>query len=254
MRNLQTLLLSGTMALGALTAQSGAALAGVENVVLVHGANIDGTTWRDVYDRLTAEDYIVTVVQMPLTSVEDDIAAVQRIVDVQDGSILLVGHSYGGLIIGEVGLDPDVKGLVYVAAFQPDAGESTGALSASVPSEFTGDTLQVFEDGYYLVDQDAWISNVANGLSEKDALFSARSQAASSVAIFEFKAQMAAWNEKPSWSIIATLDRTIAPDLQRQMSERARSTIVEIENGHMLPMTSPDEVAQVIRQAAEVVE
>lgn len=253
MTNLQTLLLSGTMAFGALTAQSGMALADVQNIILVHGANVDGTTWRDVYDRLTAEEYNVTVVQLPLTSVGEDIAAVQRSIDVQDGPMLLVGHSYGGLVISEAGAAPDVKGLVYVAAFQPDAGETTGALSASVPSEFTSDTLQIFEDGHYLVDQDAWISFVADGLSDEDALFSAKSQAASSIAIFEYEAQVAAWNEKPSWSAIATLDQIIAPDLQRQMSERAGSTVIEIENGHLLLMTNPDEVAELIRQAAEAV-
>ena len=254
MTHLKILLLSCAMALGALTAQSGAVLADVKNIVLVHGANVDGSTWRDVYNRLTAEDFKVTIVQMPLTSTEDDIAAVQRIVDVQDGPMLLVGHSYGGVVISEVGGDPDVKGLVYVAAFQPDAGESGGALLASTPTEFTSDKLTVFEDGHYLIDEDAFVSVVGNGLPHEDAIFVARSQAASNTAILEYEAQVAAWNEKPSWSAIATLDRTIAPDLQRQMSERAGSTIVDIENGHMLPMTSPDEVADVIRQAAKAVE
>lgn len=254
MTRLQTLLLSGTMALGALIIQSEAALAGVTNIVLVHGANIDGSTWHDVYDRLTAGNYKVTVVQLPLTSVEDDMAAVQRIIDIQDGPIILVGHSYGGLVVGEVGDDPDVRGLVYVAAFQPDVGESTGDLSASVPSNFTGETLRVFEDGHYLVNEDAWLDFVTNGLSDEDALFSARSQASSNLANFGYESKIAAWHDKPSWVALATLDRTIAPELQRQMSERAGSTVVEIENGHMLPMTNPDDVAAVIEQAAETVE
>lgn len=254
MTHLKALMLSCALALGALTAQPGAALADVNNIVLVHGANVDGSTWRDVYNRLTAQDYKVTIVQMPLTSTEDDIAAVQRIVDSQDGPMLLVGHSYGGMVISEVGGDPNVKGLVYVAAFQPDAGESGGALLASVPTEFTPDKLTVFDDGHYLVNEDAFVSVVGNGLSSEDAIYVARSQAASNTAILDYKARVAAWNEKPSWSAIATLDRTIAPDLQRQMSERAGSTIVDIENGHMLPMTSPDEVADLIRQAAKAVE
>ncbi|WP_249692255.1 alpha/beta hydrolase [Stappia sp. WLB 29] len=254
MTHLKALMLSCALALGALTAQSGAALADVNNIVLVHGANVDGSTWRDVYNRLTAQDYKVTIVQMPLTSTEDDIAAVQRIVDSQDGPMLLVGHSYGGMVISEVGGDPNVKGLVYVAAFQPDAGESGGALLASVPTEFTPDKLTVFDDGHYLVNEDAFVSVVGNGLSSEDAIYVARSQAASNTAILDYQARVAAWNEKPSWSAIATLDRTIAPDLQRQMSERAGSTIVDIENGHMLPMTSPDEVADLIRQAAKAVE
>ena len=254
MTQLKTLRLFGTIVIGAVTAQSGPTLAEVTNIVLVHGANVDGSTWRDVYDRLTAEDYMVTVVQMPLTSTEDDIAAVQRIVDVQDGPMLLVGHSYGGVVISEVGVDPNVRGLVYVAAFQPDVGESGGSLLASAPTDFTADKLTVFEDGHYLIDEDAFLSVVGNGLSEEDAIFVARSQAASNTAILEYQAQSAAWNEKPSWSIIATLDRTIAPDLQRRMAKRAGSTVVDIENGHMLPMTNPDEVADAIRQAAEAVD
>ena len=254
MSHLQTFLISSVMALSACIVQPDAAHADVENIVLVHGANVDGSTWRDVYDHLTAEDYKVTVVQMPLTSTEDDIAAAQRIVDIQDGPMLLVGHSYGGVVISEVGVDPDVRGLVYVAAFQPDAGESGGALLASIPTDFTSDKLTVFEDGHYLIHEDAFLSVVANGMSDEDAIFVARAQAASHSAILEYQTQSAAWSEKPSWSVIATLDRTIAPDLQRRMAERAGSTVTEIENGHMLPMTNPEEVAAVIQQAAEAVE
>lgn len=254
MKHLQSVLIFSAMAVGVLTAATGVARADVTNIVLVHGANVDGSIWRDVYDRLTAEDYKVTVVQMPLTSTEDDIAAVQRIIDVQDGPMLLVGHSYGGVVISEAGVDPEVRGLVYVAAFLPEAGESGGALLASSPTDFTPDKLTVFEDGHYLIHEDAFLAVVGNGLSEEDAVFVASSQAASHSAILEYQIQSAAWNERPSWSIIATLDRTIAPDLQRQMSERAGSTVVDIENGHMLPMTNPDEVADVIRQAAEAVE
>lgn len=254
MNTLQTLLMSGALAVGVVTVPLNAARADVTNIVLVHGANVDGSTWRDVYDRLTADDYRVSVVQMPLTSTEDDIAAVQRIVDFQDGPMLLVGHSYGGVVISEVGVDPDVRGLVYVAAFQPDAGESGGALLASAPGEFSTDMLTVFDDGHYLIGEDAFLSVVGNGLSEDDAIFVARSQAASHATILEHAAQAAAWNARPSWSVIATRDRTITPDLQRRMSQRAGSTVVEIENGHMLPMTNPDDVADVIRQAAAAVD
>jgi len=251
---LKTLLLSGTVALAALTTQAGPALSDVTKIVLVHGANVDGSTWCDVYDRLTAGNFTVTVAQMPLTSTEDDIAAVQRIIDVQDGPMLLVGHSYGGVVIGEAGMDPDVRGLVYVAAFQPDVGETGGSLLASAPSELTADGLRIFNDGHYLINEDAFVSVVGNGLSDEDAIYIARSQAASNTAILEYEAQSAAWSAKPSWSIVATLDRTIAPSLQRQMAERAGSTLVEIENGHMLPMTNPDDVAYVIRQAAEALD
>ncbi len=254
MIKLQSFLLHAIIAVGLITTQSGAAFAEVKNVVLVHGANVDGSTWRDVYDRLTADDYKVTIVQMPLTSTEDDIVEVRRIVSVQDGPMLLVGHSYGGVVIGEVGADPKVRGLVYVAALQPDVGETGGGLIASVPTGFTPDKLTIFEDGHYLIHEDAFLSVAGNGLSDKDALFVARSQAASHTSILEFQSKLAAWKTKPSWSLIATLDRTIAPDLQRQMSRRAGSTTEEVENGHMLPMTNPDEVAAIIRRAAEAVE
>ena len=254
MYHLQSLLLSVALALGFMTLQTGAALADVKYIVLVHGANVDGSTWRDVYDRLTADGYKVTVAQMPLTSTEADIAAVQRIVDIQDGPMLLVGHSYGGVVIGEVGVDPGVKGLVYVAAFQPEVGENGGGLLASAPTGFTSDKLTVFDDGHYLIHEDAFLSVVGNGLSDEDAIFVARLQAASHSAILEYEIRSAAWKEKPSWSVIATFNRTIAPDLQRRMSQRAGSTVEEVENGHMLPMTNPDEVADVIQRAAEAVE
>jgi pimeloyl-ACP methyl ester carboxylesterase len=254
MHNRHSIVLFGALAFGVASLQSAAALADVKNIVLVHGANVDGSTWRAVYDRLTAKDYKVTVVQMPLTSAEADIAAVQRMVDVQDGPMLLVGHSYGGVVISEVGVDPEVKGLVYVAAFQPDAGESGGSLLASNPGEFSPDMLTVLEDGHYLIHEDGFLTVVGNGLSDEDAIFVARSQAASHSAILDYQTRLPAWKEKPSWSVIATLDRTITPDLQRQMSQRAGSTVEELENGHMLPMTNPDDVADVIRRAAEAVE
>ncbi|EEX12526.1 conserved hypothetical protein [Citreicella sp. SE45] len=128
MTNLRTLFLAGSVALGTMMALPAKAVADVHNIVLAHGRNVDGSTWRGVYDRLFARNYDVTVTQLPMTSVEDDVAAVQRSPDVQDGPVLLVGHSYGGVVITEAGVDPDVKGLVYVTAFQPDIGESGGAL------------------------------------------------------------------------------------------------------------------------------
>ena len=254
MINIQTLLLSGSIALGAMMGLPGAATAEVQNIVLVHGGNVNGSTWREVYDRLIARDFHVTITDLPMTSVEDDVAAVQRSLDVQDGPVLLVGHSYGGVVITEAGIDPDVKGLVYVTAFQPAIGESGSDLLASVASDFTQDKLTITDDGFFLVNDDTFLSLAGNGLSEEDALFVARSQAWANTANLAHKAVFAAWNDKPSWMTVATEDRLISPELQRRMAERAGSTIIEIENGHMLPMTSPDQVADVIAQAAEAVE
>lgn len=254
MKKLRVFLLSGIVTLGAMMAFAGGAAAEVHNILLVHGANVDGTTWREVYDRLTARDYKVTIAQLPMTSAEDDVAAVQRNLDVQDGPVLLVGHSYGGVVISEAGNDPDVKGLVYVAAFQPDTGESAATLLSSTPTEFTSDKLKVFDDGHYLLDENAFVSLAGNGLAHEDALFLARSQAMSNAANLEHKVDAAAWREKPSWAVIATEDRIIAPELQRRMAERAGSAVVTIENGHMLPMTNPEAVAEVVARAAETVE
>lgn len=254
MTNFRTFFLSGSVAVGAMMALPGVAVADVQNIVLVHGGNVDGSTWREVYDRLIAEDFNVTISQMPMTSVEDDIAAVQRNLDAQDGPVLLVSHSYGGVIITEAGGDPDVKGLVYVASFQPDIGESANMLLASAPTEFTADNLRIFDDGHFLLGEDAFVALNGNGLSDEDARFVARSQPMTNSANLAHEVDAAAWSGKPSWAVIATEDRVIASDLQRRMAKRAGSTVVEIENGHMLPMTSPDEVAEVIAQAARAVE
>ncbi|WP_435171565.1 alpha/beta fold hydrolase [Falsirhodobacter sp. 1013] len=253
MTNFRTLFLSGGVALGTMMALPGVAAADVQNIVLVHGGNVDGSTWREVYDRLIAQDFNVTISQMPMTSVEDDIAAVQRNLDVQDGPVLLVSHSYGGVIITEAGGDPDVKGLVYVASFQPDTGESANMLLASEPTEFMADKLRIFDDGHFLVGEEAFVSLNGNGLSEESARFLARSQPMTNSANLAHEVDAAAWSGKPSWAVIATEDRVIATGLQRRMARRAGSTVVEIENGHMLPMTSPDEVAEVIAQAARAV-
>ncbi|WP_241557879.1 alpha/beta hydrolase [Falsirhodobacter deserti] len=254
MINFHSLFLSGSVALGTMIALPGVAAADVQNIVLVHGGNVDGSTWREVYDRLIAQDFNVTISQMPMTSVEDDVAAVQRNLNAQDGPMLLVSHSYGGVIITEAGGDPNVKGLVYVASFQPDTGESANMLLASEPTEFTADKLRIFDDGHFLVREDAFVALNGNGLSDEDARFAARSQPMTNSANLAHEVDVAAWSGKPSWAVIATEDRVIATDLQRRMAKRAGSTVVEIENGHMLPMTSPDEVAEVIAQAARTLE
>jgi pimeloyl-ACP methyl ester carboxylesterase len=229
-------------------------VAAADNVVLVHGLNSDGGVWRAVFDRLSAGGHDVTVAQLPLTSVEDDVAALRRTLAAQDGPVVLVGHSYGGLVISQAGTDPKVEALVYVAAFQPEVGESLAQLNASVPAELPADAVQVFEDGFYLVEPEAWIRDVATGLPEADARFTALSQAASNTAIFAYEAEAAAWRDVPSWAAIAAADRTVAPELQRRMAERSGASVVEIEGGHLLPMSHPDEVAALVEEAASAAE
>lgn len=223
----------------------------VDNIVLVHGLNMDGGAWRSVYDELVDRDFNVSVVQMPMTSVKDDIDAVRRTISAQDGPSVLVGHSYGGMVISQAGIDPSVKGLVYVAAFQPEIGESLGALNTSVPADLPAEAIEVFEDGYYVVEPNAWIANVANGASDEDAAFTANFQAAANTSIFGYEAEVAAWKEKSSWAIVANEDRTISPELQRQMAERSGAEITEINGGHLVHMSNPSDIAEIIESAAK---
>lgn len=254
MRRTISLLTSLGIALTAATALPDTAAARADNIVLVHGMNMDGGAWRAVHDRLTADGYHVTAVQLPMTSIEDDIAAARRAIAAQNGPVVLVGHSYGGMVISQAGTDPDVKALVYVAAFQPEVGESLAFLNASIPAELPQDAVQLLDDGYYVVKPEAWITYVANGLPEADARYTATFQTPANTSIFGYAAEAAAWRETPAWAAIATEDRIIAPELQRQMSERSGATVVEIDGGHLLQMSHPGEVTALIEEAAAAVE
>lgn len=187
-----------------------------------------------------------------MTSISDDVAATQRAINAQGGPVVLVGHSYGGMVITQAGINPAVKALVYVAAFQPDVGESLGELNASVPAELPGDALRMYDDGYFVVEPQAWIADVANGVSEADARFTAHFQTPVNSAIFGYKAEAAAWRGLPIWSVIATADRTIAPELQRRMTKRSGAKEVEIAGGHLVHMSHPDQIVAVIEEATKI--
>lgn len=224
----------------------------VRNVVLVHGAFADGSGWRDVYDELTARGYRVSVVQNPLTSLADDVAATRRMLKRQNGPTILVGHSYGGSVITEAGSDPNVVGLVYVSALAPDVGESTGDQFAEIPAppEFV---IEPGPDGFGFVNMALFKAGFAGDTSDADAAFLRDSQVPINMAIFEERLTYAAWRETPSWFVVATKDRAIDPRLLRQQAERIGAHITEVEASHVPFITQPLAVADVIDGAARSV-
>lgn len=220
----------------------------VRNVVLVHGAFADGSGWRNVYDDLTARGYHVSVVQNPMTSFADDVASTRRILARQDGPTILVGHSYGGAVITEAGVEANVAGLVYVSAFAPDAGESVGALLEQIPPP--GLVIAPSPDGFGFVDAASFKDDFAADTTDADAAFMRDSQGPIALAIFGTPLTQAAWRSKPSWAVIAMQDRAIDPRLLRQMAERAGAEITEVEASHVPYLTQSRAVADVIDRAA----
>ncbi|WP_075214254.1 alpha/beta fold hydrolase [Mongoliimonas terrestris] len=224
----------------------------VRNVVLVHGAFADGSGWRGVYDILTKRGYRVSIVQNPLTSLSDDVAATRRILDRQDGPTILVGHSYGGTVITVAGADPKVAGLVYVSALAPDVGESTGDQFAEIPPppEFV---IETGEDGFGFVNLETFKIGFAGDTSDMDAAFLRDSQVPINMAIFAEPVGAAAWKDKPSWAVIATEDKAIDPKLLRHTAERIGASIVEVPASHVPFLTQPQAVADAIDEAAREV-
>jgi len=223
---------------------------GVTNVVLVHGAFADGSGWRGVHERLTARGYRVTIVQNPLTSLEDDVAATQRVLDRQDGPTILVGHSWGGTVITEAGVHPNVAGLVYVSAISPDAGETTSQqYEGFAPTpDFV---IDVGEDGYGFLNPDKFKAGFAHDASDADAVFLRDSQVPINMSVFATSIEHAAWQTKPSWAVIATEDRAFDLAMLRHMAERIGATITEVAASHAVFMTQPDLVADTIHRAAQ---
>jgi pimeloyl-ACP methyl ester carboxylesterase len=175
-----------------------AAADAVKNIVLVHGANTDGSGWRQVHDILTKDGFHVSVVQQPLTGLADDVAATQRVIGLQDGPVVLVGHSYGGTIITVAGADPQVKALVYVAALQPDRGETSGKLASSMPGDVPASDLKPTRDGFIFVDPAKFVSDVAADVPKAQAQFMAHAQMPVAAAAFAAPVTLAAWHDKPA--------------------------------------------------------
>jgi pimeloyl-ACP methyl ester carboxylesterase len=221
----------------------------VRNIVLVHGAFADGGGWRGVYDELTTRGYAVSIVQNPLTSFEDDVAATRRVLARQDGPAILVGHSYGGTVITEAGIDPGVAGLVYVAAFAPEVGQSTLDQYAQVPPppNFQPD---VQPDGFAYLRAETFRAGFAGDTTEADAQFLRDSQVPIAMKALEAKVTVAAWRTKPSWYVVATEDGAIAPELLRSTAARIGATTTEVPGSHVVFFTQPKAVADVIDAAA----
>lgn len=221
----------------------------VHNVVLVHGAFADGSGWRGVYDELTARGYRVSIVQNPLTSLAEDVAATRRVVKRQEGPVILVGHSYGGTVITEAGTDPQVAGLVYVAALAPDAGESTGDQFAEIPAP-PGFVIEPQADGFGFVNLAKFKSGFAGDVSDADAAFLRDSQVPIAMSAFGDKVTQAAWRTKPSWFVVATEDGAIDPKLLRKTAQRIGAATTEVKGSHVVFLSQPKAVADVIDRAA----
>lgn len=244
-RSISTLAIAFATSVIAFAAQA----ADVKNIVIVHGALADGSGWRKATEILERRGFNVTIVQQPITSLADDIAATNRVLNLQQGPVLLVGHSYGGMVITEAGHNPTVAGLVYVAAFQPDKGESLIGLASSKPAG--GMNIRETKDGKYLyLDPAAFANDFAADLPPEDAAFLARSQVFASKQSFTAKVGEPAWKAKKSWAIVATQDRSINPDLERDMAKRAGSQVSEIVASHAVFASQPEKVAAVIETAA----
>lgn len=218
----------------------------MKNIVLVHGAWVDGAGWEAVYRILSSQGYAVSVVQNPLTSFEDDVAAVERVLARQNGPVLLVGHSYGGAVIAQAGNADNVAGLAFVAAFVPDAGESVSSLlEGGQPPP-----LQLSQDGFLFFDPAIFPVAFAHDVDAGRAMFLAASQVPTSGKALATPVTMAAWRTRPSVYVLATEDRIIPPALQRQMALRAGSDVAEVAAGHAVYLSRPEAVAEVLDRAA----
>ncbi len=227
-----------------------AATGRAENIVLVHGALIDGSSWRGVYDILTRDGYRVRIVQEPLTGLDDDVAATRRVIDQLEGPIVLVGHSYGGSIITVAGADPKVRTLVYVAALQPDVGETTNQLAASMPGATPAGDLKLTKDGFIFLDPARFAADFGADLAPARAKFMANSQEPVAATAFDAPVTVAAWRNKPSYAVIATQDRALNPKLARWMYKRSGAQVTEIKASHAVYISHPAAVAAVIEKAA----
>ena len=222
-------------------------MTGVRNVVLVHGGFVDGSGWQGVYDLLKADGFSVSVVQNQTLSLESDVETTHNVLDQQDGPAILVGHSYGGVVVTESGTHDKVAGLVYIAAFAPDAGESVNTLIADPPPGAPVPPILPPQDGFLFLDREKFAESFAAEL----AAFMADSQVPWGLEALNGTISEPAWRSKPSWYLVASDDRMIPPPAQRFMSERAGSTVTEAAGSHSIYVSQPRTTADLIEQAAQ---
>ena len=231
--------------------QEAKAQAAAKNIVLVHGAFADGSGWEGVYNILTGRGYNVTIVQNPLTSLDDDVAAVDRALAKQNGPTVLVGHSWGGSVITQAGVSPKVVSLVYVAAFQPDAGENTLQWATALPPAPESGILPPDEAGIIYYDKAKYHAGFCADLSKEKAAFMYASHGQFAAKGFAAPLTQAAWKTKPAYAVVATDDKSINPDTQRKMYRRSGTKATEIKGSHAVYVSQPKAVADVIEAAAK---
>src|SRR5439155_18264891 len=237
-------MLSAVLFAAEATAQAGKP-AEARNVVLVHGAWADGSSWSEVISRLQAAGLHVTAVQNPLTSLADSAAATRRALALQDGPTVLVAHSWGGTVISETGMDPKVTALVYVAAQAPDAGEDFVALSGKFPTMPVRAGVQE-RDGFTYLSQEAFVRYFANGVAPEKARVLYAEQEPTAASLFGARTTAAAWRSKPIGYAVSKLEQTISPDIERLLACRRKATTVELDAGHLSLVSHAQEVADLI--------
>lgn len=223
----------------------------VKNIVLVHGAFADGSGWRAVYDILSRKGYHVSIVQNPLTSLGNDVNATNSVIDAQDGPVVLVGHSWGGMVITEAGIHPKVASLVYVAAFVPDVGESAGKWVSAAPMAPEAGFTKPDKYGYVYFDPAKFHAGFAGDLDRTQSDFMSAGQVPIIGKCFEEVVHHAAWKNKPSYGIVPTGDKALNPDTERTMYRRAGVKVTELAGSHVVFMSDPEAVATVIIAAAD---
>ena len=229
-------------------------MAGIKNIVLVHGAWADGSCWSKVITILKASGLHAVAVQNPLNSLADDAASTNRLINAQDGPVLLVGHSYGGVVITEAGLNPKVAGLVYVAAFAPDTGESGGGLGAKYPPTPVFSQIQPVGDNFLMLTAKGVHEDFAQDLPEAEREMVLAVQGATNIGVLGTPITKAAWRERPNWFVVAEQDRAIQPQQEADSAKKMDAKVLSLPSSHLPMLSHAEDVAQFIISAAASLE